>query len=130
MKRTLANRIKRRCKIDKKDFTGDMLDEDFYGTPAQQWQTIKRTRKGFQPKPAAIRDSSGSARPLEQRAQIFSEDLANKVWNQIQRDPLTKEPIYETSRQIRQDPFDEAELSRAIAKQRANRATGIDEIPA
>jgi hypothetical protein len=129
-KRTLAKRITRRCNIDKQKHTSDMLDEDFDGTPAQQWQTIKRTRKGFQPKPAAMRDTHGNARPLENRAHIFSEDLANNVWNQIQRDPLSREPKYETSTHIRQDHFDDAERSRAIAKQRANRATGVDEIPA
>ena len=75
-----SKQIKKDARKDKAAHVLNALIEDVNAPPHQKWNTIKNIRKGFTPKPTALKDPNGNLRPPEQRAELLADHYQSKLW--------------------------------------------------
>ena len=117
METLLGKEIKKLARKDKTKYLITNFREDEKSNPKQKWDTINKTRKGYTARKAKLKNPNGKIVPMEERAEVFAQYFADKVWNTIDAQPNDfppKENIYVQPGQIEQIKM--WELNKALKK--------------
>ena len=87
---------------------------------------LKKLRKGFCPKPTALKDPNGVLKPPEQRAELFADHYSNQLWT-IPPPPnivhMPRTPIVNHPPPINLNPFTLQELESVLHKIKKQKST-------
>ena len=118
--------IKQSAKADRQNWLQEQLQSG-------NWAAVKRYRQGFRPPPGRLQDAAGELVDTSSRADTMATYFETVQWVG-NWEPLNPGDIstlpFGNALHIDVNEFTKEELRSAVAKNKRNKASGIDEIPA